>query len=330
MHARALLKEDDVLPPGARAGLWFPWADCKPVLAVLDSRVAVVHGSAREPCVSAFDFDGDRFVTVARYQFERPWVNAHCFVNNCLAFLTPSVLLLATGSYGSYARVESIDPFVGSLAVAIWPPAPNMEPRCVAAHGAVTLAVSWMQKDGRAVSHWCIRWYSRQAPVMEWVPTRAVVRVESTVGSFSSLCFSRDGGRLIACDNVGDRLCAFRTEDGALVNSVGSLKAPESVVECDGAWLVGRFGSASVSLVAQEADVILGTWQPKWQRTSVLVEARLAASAALGILSLKPCSDLGRPISFSYRVHVYSTPNMLAMEGMSPVRVMWIAAAVVV
>lgn len=300
-------------------------------MAVLGTRVAIMSSSRLDPYLCLFDVCESGFVLAVHYRWPRRSPGSrYRFVENCMALLTPTTVVFGDKRLD---QVKSINPFTGAEGVVVDPPGRRTRPYSIASHDGVALAVSWMALNWEGMDSWAIHWYSRALGGDEWVTTRAVAFTPATLGSFGTLCFSRDGSRVVACDDVGHRLCAFRSEDGALVNSV-ALETPRHVVECDGEWLVA-YGPWSVrggpflTLVSEAVDCAHGKWEAEWTRSAIWEPTHVAASAALGILVLRPLCNENGAFGRLNALHLFSTPHMLAMDRMSVARVSWITAVVV-
>ena len=137
------------------------------------------------------------------------------------------------------------------------------------------------------------------------------------------LRFSADGSAVCVADRWNDRVSLFRVVDGAFVRHIGTgLSCPHDVEEVENNWVVACFASHTVEFV-DDGGV----------KRSILEKAGGGSGSGDGefcypvALALVPGLGLVVQEYNDGRLQVFSTPDMVAMQRMSHIRVAWMAAA---
>jgi hypothetical protein len=237
----------------------------------------------------------------------------------CLAFTPPShctqsgpLLLVSAFHVGAVYVVDVVrGAHVGYLAER-WS---IQGPRGVAASGAAPLA---------AVSAWwsgLVHLY--QGYGLVWEPVRVVGAGFDGPGAGNGrldkpfgVRFSRDGSSICVADRGNNRVCMFRVGDGGFVRHMATgLSRPNDVEEVEGGWLVACRGSNLVEFVPDGGIGGIGG------QNSFLGGASGRGFRAPTALAVVP--GLGLVVCDEECVQVFVSPDAIAMEGMSVVRVGW-------
>jgi hypothetical protein len=228
-----------------------------------------------------------------------------------LAFTGPptSRLLLVTDA--GHDAVHIIDvvarAHVGYLAA----PGYLTHPRGVAARGSLAAVSSWKGLGGDALDLF-------EGSGCSWSPVRMLCagwcdpeRADGLLRMPSGLRFTSDGTGLAVADYCNDRVSLFRVSDGSFVRHLATgLAGPSDVEECEGGWLVACHCSHTVEFVGGSVGGILDG------DVELKVPSALALVPGLGL------------VVRDNRVHVFATPDVIAMAAMSACRVAWMVGVV--
>jgi hypothetical protein len=134
------------------------------------------------------------------------------------------------------------------------------------------------------------------------------------------LRFSGDGSTICVADLDNDRASVFRVGDGGFVRHIATgLRCPLDVEEVEGGWLVACYLSHTVEFVGDGVGggdggrPSLDGWGSGGGK--FWYPSTLAAVPGLGLV-----------VRDIHGLHVFATPDAIAMAAMLPTRVAWMAA----
>jgi hypothetical protein len=268
-----------------------------------------------------------------------------------LAFFTPSTGdsgAVAGGSLPAGARpllmvtdhaeetVHLVDVVARTHAGHLVPPGsiPNLKPRGVAASASSPLVAVSTWK-GVTHSEHTVQVYRDYGGVgLDWELVQVLGAGFGVPGSRDGqlalphgLRFSRDGTAICVAELANRRVSLFRVGDGSFVRHVVMGQGrPNDVEEVEGGWLVACTGSNSVEFIGGGEDAgrraTLGTSRDGSRDGKLCGPSALAVVPGLGLVVRE--RDGGR----HGRVHVFASPDDVAMATMSPVRVAWMVIVV--
>jgi hypothetical protein len=138
------------------------------------------------------------------------------------------------------------------------------------------------------------------------------------------LRFSREGSSICVTDSDNGRASVFRVGDGGFVRHMATgLNGPLDVEEVEGGWLVACADSHTVEFVVDGVGAADGGW-------ASLGRAGGGHGTGHGEFwcpsALAAVPGLGLVVRDIHGLHVFATPDAIAMAAMSPTRVAWMAA----
>ena len=134
------------------------------------------------------------------------------------------------------------------------------------------------------------------------------------------LRFPADKSAICVADSGNNRGSLFRVADGAFVQHIASeIRCPLDVEEVEDGWAVACTGSHTVEFVSGDGRFHLDGGGYGNGDGEFANPAALALVPGLGLVV--------RENGNGGRLQVFSTPDMVAMRRMAPIRVSWMAAA---
>ena len=248
-----------------------------------------------------------------------------------LAFLTPSptatcvapIPLLLVTDHGHDA-VHIVDVLHRTHKGYLAAPGSIAGPRGMATCSTATpplVAISAWKEYGRG-DH-VIRVYAESGA--GWITTRVIGGGFKYPGAADGqlkwprgLRFSADGSAVCVADRGNERVSLFRVADGAFVcHFATGLRGPYDVEAIGSGWAVACH---TVEFVGGDGRSCLG----KAGGGYGYGDGEFANPAALALVP-----DMGLVVREYYgrRLQVFSTPDMMAMRRMAPIRVSWMVAA---
>ena len=154
-----------------------------------------------------------------------------------------------------------------------------------------------------------------------WITTRVIGggfggpgAADGQLSAPFGLRFSGDGSAVCVADRGNNRVSLFRVADGAFVQHIASeIRCPLDVEAIGGGWAVAH---ATVEFVGGDGRSCV--------EKAGGGDGEFANPAALALVP-----GLGLVVREYYgrRLQVFSTPDMMAMRRMAPIRVAWMVAA---
>jgi hypothetical protein len=298
-------------------------------------------GGLRRVCT----LGGAGSVAPMQFEFEFPLF----YYSGYLALTPPTPTTASGSSSGSGARplllvtdaghdaVHLVDVVGRAHAGYLAPPGAIAGPRGVAASGASPLVAVSAWKEDDSGDHVVVVYRGSGAV---WEAVRVIGGGFGGPGFHDGqlymaygLRFSREGSSICVTDYVNDRVSMFRVIDGGFVRHMATrLSSPTDVEEVEGGWLVACWGSDTVEFVSDGVGGDGGDGgdggvggdgggRPSldgWGSGdgNFRFPTALAAVPCLGLVVRE----------YTHGLHVFATPDALAMAAMSPVRVAWMAA----
>ena len=296
-----------------RLGLHYDGDDRGRVLALV-----CTLGGAGSPPPMQFDFRSE-YGYSGHLAFLSPPPTATC--------VAPIPLLLVTDA--GHDAVHMVDVTRRVHAGYLAAPGSIAGPRGVAASGASPLvAISAWKKDSSG-DH-VVHVYAGSGS--GWEPVRVIGGGFGGPGPADGqlrrpygLRFSADGSAVCVADRGNDRVSLFRVADGGFVRHIATgLSGPRDVEEVEGGWVVACCGSHTVEFVGGGGG---GGGRPSLGKAGGGYGSGDGEFYGPVALALVPGLGLVVREWEGVRLQVLSTPDMMAMTRMAPIRVAWMAAA---
>ncbi len=243
-----------------------------------------------------------------------------------LAFTGPATsrhLLVTDAGHNAVHIIDIVDRLhVGYVAT----PGAIAGPRGVAARGALVAVTAW-EHPGSSTN--AVHLFEGSGG--SWAHLRVVAGGFGAPGSADgqlnepySLRFTADGRELAVVDYLVGRVSLFRVEDGAFVRQLATdLARPCDVEEYQGGWAVTCEDTDSVEFLVSDGGAISNQGHRHTLGGYGRRDGQFDSPSALAIV---PGLGLFVRDVIAERLQFFSTPDIIAMSAMSPLRVAWLAA----
>ncbi len=190
-------------------------------------------------------------------------------------------------------------------------------PRCVASKDCLVAVSCWAHYDS---GDHVVRLFEGSGAV--WAPVRVLglgCGFGNAPGQFNEpfgVRFAADGLRIVVADSRNHRVSTYLVADGSFERHLAQgLDFPIDVEECAGGWFVAWWFSCGVQFVSGEVGERPQRLIKPESNGTFRSPAALSLTSSLGlVVRQKPG---GLPIC------VFATPDMIAMDAMSSMRVAW-------
>ncbi len=194
-------------------------------------------------------------------------------------------------------------------------PGSVLGPRCVASKGSLVAISTW--KDHKIGDH-IVQLFEGSGSV--WTPLRVLGggfgHAAGQLYQPFGVRFSADGQRVVVADAGNGRVSTFFVADGSFERHLAQgLDYPIDIEECEGGWLAACWLTNTLEFIdgMDEGRVILSIGPN--ENGTFKYPAALSLTSSLGLVVRQKL-----PVS---PISVFATPDMVAMDAMSIMRVAW-------